>query len=191
MLLRPRAVCLSVKKLSKVMKKHGVLSLTTVVTAFCISATTADGVFHVDQQSNKKPDIVCLQSDQDRPIEILKQSVENIQNISEISSEILSELLLEKQENMKNASVTSFAMAESFIKDPSVSFGSMPETFTRPSGHPAFYWGLGKNRHITLSVIDDDLLLSIVFPDKDTRIVMPSSIANFSELAHTVNEYLG
>ncbi len=166
---------------------------TTVATVFCISVSSADQVFHVVPNM---PDMIVESAltDQETNVHIKTQSINYNPYINikkETNDMILNDLYLERQEHVHNLSQLSFDLAESYIKSLERPFLKKPDSFVRPSGHVAFYWGLGKERHIILSVIDDDLLLSVVFPEEDIRIIKASSVENFNELAQTINDYLG
>lgn len=166
---------------------------TTVATVFCISVSSADQVFRVVPRA---PEVTMASTltGQETNVPIETQSINYNPYINvkkETNDMILNDLYLEKQEHAHNLSQLSFDLAENYIKSLEKPFLKSPDAFVRPSGHIAFYWGLGKERHIILSVIDDDLLLSVVFPEEDMRIIKPSSVENFNELAQTINDYLG
>ncbi len=167
-----------------------IIPFTTIATVVCISVSSADQIFHVNPTPEETIEKVAI-IDRNTTIEFKKQSVEFITEIKENNDMIINDLALEKQEHGDIASYQSFVKAEAYIKSLQAPFFVSPSVFVRPSGHPAFYWGLGHGRHITLSVIDDDLLLSIVFPESDIRIVKPSNISNFNALAQNINDYLG
>lgn len=169
------------------MKTNTVSLLAVATVVYSISVSSADQTFRVKPMTNDGA--IEYASGTSKPI--ILQSVHYVEKSKEKKDMILSDLTSERQEHVGEISQKSFDMAENYIKSLQNPFLITPYAFVRPTGHPAFYWGLGQKRHITLSVVDDDLLLSIVFPDKDTRIVMPSTLNNFNSLAQTINDYLG
>jgi hypothetical protein len=168
--------------------------LVSTATVFCISVSTADGVFSMPEISAGTAVSQVVSKD---PTKInfeyvsSKNIPSNLHRSAEAKLDILVELQKEKALNADGVSVKSFSSLESFIQKSIDLFAVPPTTFTRPSGHPALYWGLGGERHITLSAIDNDLLLSIILPDSDTRIVASSNFENFQQLSRRINEYLG
>lgn len=171
------------------MKANTVSFFAVATVVYSVSVSSAEQTFRISNVTNSN--VIEYISNTDMSNQIHLQSVDYVKNSKEKKDMILSDLISEKLEYSGEVSQHAFEIAENYIKSLQNPFLIEPQAFVRPSGHPALYWGLGKNRHITLSVVDDDLLLSIVFPDKDTRIVMPSTVNNFNALAQTVNDYLG
>lgn len=171
------------------MKTSAVPFFAVATFVYSISVSSAEQTFRVNNVATGST--IEYVSNADSASQICLQSVDYVENSKEKKDMVLSDLTLERQEYSGEVSQKSFDIAENYIKSLSVPFLVTPQAFVRPSGHPAFYWGLGKSRHITLSIVDDDLLLSIILPDQDTRIVMPSTVNNFNALAQTINDYLG
>lgn len=166
-----------------------VISLTTLATVFVVSVSSA-GQFDVTPAPADLTQSVSI-TGKNTKITIDKQSIDYNPEINEKKDMILKELYLEKQEYADEVSTASFDKAENYIKSLQVPFLVSPIAFIRPTGHVAFYWGLGGSKHIMLSVIDDDLLLSIISPEEDIKIVRSSNMMNFDSLARIVNDYLG
>lgn len=171
------------------MKANTISFFAVATVVYSVSVSSAEQTFRIRNAKNNN--VIEYISNTDMCNKIRLQSVDYVKNSKEKKDMILSDLISEKREYPGEISQHSFDIAENYINSLQHPFLITPIAFVRPSGHPAFYWGLGKNRHITLSVVDDDLLLSIVYPDKDTRIVMSSTVNNFNALAQTVNDYLG
>lgn len=54
--------------------------------------------------------------------------------------------------------------------------------FIKPSGHLGIYWGLSNNKHITLTLLDRELMLSVITEDSHFLINEKSSIENFEKI---------
>lgn len=69
-------------------------------------------------------------------------------------------------------------------------FSKAPDVFFRDGEHPSLYWGLGSCRHLTLSVIDDNLLLSVVFPNYNIRKILEAKADSFLQIQQEINSYV-
>ncbi len=107
-------------------------------------------------------------------------------NNQKLANFIESEAMLDEA-NLDSKSIKSLI---ALVRSSEEQFSKKPDVFFRDGEHPSLYWGLGNCRHLTLSVIDDSLLLSVVFPNYNIRKILEAKADSFLQIQQEINSYV-